>query len=120
MSALWDAAMHCPSADDVLDVKSSAAISLHLLDPFIGWVLGAPVSDIPSESLRVLLLRVWEVFIASLRIPQTQAKFEALCLDPPALREAAGLTPTPLEVLPAIEVAQRRPHPRCDQRRVRH
>ena len=61
----------------------------------------------------------WELFVASLRIPQAHAEFESLCSDPTALREAAGLLSVPLAGAATIQKVSRRPHPRVDRRRVR-
>ena len=65
------------------------------------WVLDAPASILDPAILGEVSLMCWELFIASLRIPRACAEFEALCADPPALWEAAGLMPVP----PVLEAA---------------
>src|ERR1700733_14218112 len=105
------------SRDDVTNLQSAAVAAVHYLEVSITWVLDAPVSSLTPVVLGEVSLTCWELFIASLRIPQAQAEFELLCSDPPALREAAGLLPAPTG---AATIRSHRPHPRVNQRRVRH
>ena len=110
MFAPWDAALFDLSADDVLDVESTAAYILNTLDHLVGWASRAPLQDISPDLLRGLSQITWEAFIASLRIPRTLAQFEMVCQNPPAFRVIAGLT-LDLTGIPPAEVKHRRPHP---------
>ena len=106
--------------DDRIDIESAAISAVHCLEISTEWVLDAPASILDPAILGEVSLTCWELFIASLRIPRACAEFEALCADPPALREAAGLMPVP----PVLEAAtmdnvSHRPHPRSNRRRVR-
>ena len=103
--------------DDVLDLEASAVIAIHSLDLITEWVEGTPVSALAPEALGEVSRTAWELLVASLRIPWARSEFEQLCSDPPALREAAGLSISPSMGTPVIEeIPQRRPH----VRRSRH
>ena len=109
------------ACDAHIDIESVAISVVYCLEVSTKWVLDAPVSILDPAILGEVSLTCWELFIASLCIPQACAEFEALCADPPALWEAAGLMPVP----PVLEAATidnvlHCPHPRSNQQRVRH
>ena len=110
MFAPWEVALFDLSADDVLDVESTAAYILNTLDHLVGWASRTPLQDIPPDLLRGLSQITWEAFIASLRIPRTLAQFEMFCQNPPAFQVIAGLTSDLAGIAPA-EAKHRRPHP---------
>jgi hypothetical protein len=113
---VWEAEQYGLCRDDVLDLESTSASAIHILGTFTEWVMAIPASDIPRETLGEISRMAWELFGASLRIPWALAEFEALCSDPPALREAAGL-PSPLPVSTVITGrAHKRPHTRRGRR----
>jgi hypothetical protein len=104
------------SRDDITDLRSASAAAVHYLEIGIQWVLDTPIPSLTPTVLGEVSLTCWELFVASLRIPQALAEFESLCSDPPALREAAGLLPAPPSGAPTI--VSHRP-PRVNRRRVR-
>ena len=103
------------SHNDLTDLRSASVAAVHYLEVGIQWVLDAPVSFLTPVVLGEVSLTCWELFVASLRIPQALLEFESLCSDPPALREAAGLILAPTG---AANIVSHRP-PRANKRRVR-
>jgi hypothetical protein len=100
--------------DDVLDLEAAAIIAIPSLETIIDWVMAAPVSSLAPEVQGEASRTAWELYMASLRIPRAREEFERLCLDPPALRVAAGLLPSPSSGSIVEEVSR---HPRIRRSR---
>jgi hypothetical protein len=113
----WEAEHVFISPDDMVDLNSAAVAAIPILGSITDWVVEAPVAALPSATLGEVSCLAWELFIASLRIPRARSEFDALCSDPPALREAAGLVLTSLTA--SVEDVPSRPHPRSNRRRAR-
>jgi hypothetical protein len=105
--------------DDVRDVESDSVVMLHFLGPVTQWVADAPASSLPPALLGEVSLAAWELLIASLRIPRARTEFEHLCSDPPAMREAAGLSLLSPGAFATLEESTNRPHLRRGRRGVR-
>jgi hypothetical protein len=117
--APWGVEHYNICRDDVFDLEATAVIAVQSLEVIIDWVMAAPVSDLAPEVRGEASRTAWELYMASLRIPRAREEFEQLCSDPPALRQAAGLSLIPSAGTSTVEEVSQQSRARRHVRRGR-